>query len=89
MVAGGGLAPPCMAYEARLELSPVEPAMVESWGLEPQSSLCRSDILPLNDDPVKELLVGDTDGLDSVSRARMRRLPDLRRVQSAVRSCSS
>jgi hypothetical protein len=46
-----GLAPTCMAYEARLELSPANPRYVvrRNW-----------------------LLVGDADGLDSVSHARTR-----------------
>ena len=44
--------------------------LVESWGFEPQSSPCRGDILPLDDDPTararpshrNKLPVGDTDG---------------------------
>ncbi len=70
MVAGVGLAPTCMAYETRLELSPANPR----GGLGPPSS-GRCGDAGLHGGwggHGKWLLVGDADGLDSVSHARTR-----------------
>ena len=54
MVAGVGIAPTSPAYETGVLLLDHPALLVEMKGLEPPSSPCKSDVLPLNYIPYQE-----------------------------------